>query len=365
MGRTAINITTIHVPEFMDGLCKNIKENGHDPDIIVIGDFKTPPETKKYCSAESKKYKLNIQYLGLTEQEDILKGLIPKKYIDLMELFSCNTPDRIILGGMISYLMGCERMIAVDDDNYATDSDFVGFHESVGTTCDLRLIKTRRGWYNVHGELNDVEGVYFYPRGFPWGHRFGNYDREDVRERRRVVVNQGLVLGDPDIDAIQRLAHPINAVSSSGGVFGLAPGTWSPFNFQNTCLMRELIPCYFRPKSTSRNADIWTAYVFNRLAQHFGDVITFGEPLVKQVRNSHNLWKDLDLELMNNRATDVFVDLIRNLPVEGKNYFDALCSLINAGLKSKIPMVDSPEKDMIKAFFIEYADWCKVVGEII
>jgi len=42
------------------------------------------------------------------------------KHKDLLELFPYNTPDRIMLGGMLSYMRGCDRLIAVDDDNYMT-----------------------------------------------------------------------------------------------------------------------------------------------------------------------------------------------------------------------------------------------------
>ena len=56
--------------------------------------------------------------------------------------------------------------------------------------------------------------------------------------------------------------------------------------------MREIIPVFFTPPSGGRNADIWTAYVINRLAEHMGDVIAFGQPLVRHIRNPHNLRED-------------------------------------------------------------------------
>lgn len=367
MSKTTVIITTINVPTFIDGICTNIQEYKHSGvNILVIGDKKTPAEVVPYCQKAEKKYGIEVEYLS---PEDQLKVLA--EYPDLLALFPFNTPDRTILGGMLSYIRGSERIIAVDDDNYTTSHDFIGFHGVVGTKKKLNLFSNDLGWFNVHSTLIEQDNVPFYPRGYPWKQRKPEASRKTVVEKTvRVVVNQGLVLGDPDIDAISRLFWPITAVGMSPDIdsqFGLLPGTWSPFNYQNTALARELIPCYYRPLSTQRNADIWTAYVFNRLAQHFGDVLTFGQPLVKQVRNVHDLWDDLDIELINNRATDHFVAILRKVDLSRKSYFEALRELL-AKSQTELQKVDAippAERDMIRKFFVEYDKWCKVVDPIV
>jgi hypothetical protein len=175
-------------------------------------------------------------------------------------------------------------------------------------------------------------------------------------------------LEDPDIDAIARLAYPIKAIEMDSDFpkqFGLWK-TWSPFNYQNTSLARELIPCYYRPISGLRNADIWTSYLFNKLAEHFGDVITFGQPLVKQIRNEHNLFDDLDVELENNKETDYFVDTLKNINTNDlafTGYFDALDYLLE---QTYIEVLwQSKEYPMLKKFLEEYFVWMRVVSEII
>ena len=367
MSKTTVIITTINVPTFIDGLCDNILEYKHsDVNILVIGDKKTPLETGPYCQKAEKKYGIEVEYLSIEDQLDILA-----KHADLLELFPYNTPDRTILGGMLSYMRGSQRIIAVDDDNYTTAQDFIGFHSVVGTERKLKLISNELQWFNVHSTLIEQNNIPFYPRGYPWKQRKPEASRKAVTERTvRVVVNQGLVLGDPDIDAISRLFWPITAVGMSSDFdsqFGLLPGTWSPFNYQNTALARDLIPCYYRPLSTQRNADIWTAYVFNKLAQHFGDVLTFGQPLVKQIRNEHDLWDDLDIELINNRATDHFVSLLRKVDLSKNGYFEALRELLSQcqGELQKVRTIPSAERDMIQKFFVEYDKWCKVVDPIV
>ncbi len=348
---TTITITTINEPVFLQGLCENIHNYNHaNVDILIIGDKKTPDITE-YCGRLAKKYQIPIEYLDVDKQNKV----IPQS---LLEMFDYNTPDRTILGGMLSYIRGSQRTIAIDDDNFVTSEDFVGWHNNVGKVRNTQLIQSDTGWYNVHESLEADTG--FYPRGYPFEQRYKKFHVSVSSERRRTVINQGLVLGDPDIDAIQRLAHPINAYSMNNKYepqYGLYK-TWSPFNYQNTCICRELIPCYFRPKSGLRNADIWTSYIFNRLSEHFGDVITFGQPLVKQDRNEHDLFDDLDVELQSNKETNYFCEILKNITLTEMTYLGALNELVNkVGVDNKHPMT--------KSFFVEYKTWLEVISKIL
>ena len=54
-----------------------------------------------------------MEYLGIEDQKKSLAA-----HQKLLDLFPYNTPDRVILGCMLSYIRGCQRTIAVDDDNF-------------------------------------------------------------------------------------------------------------------------------------------------------------------------------------------------------------------------------------------------------
>jgi len=365
--KNAIVITTINTPLILDNLGKNLVKYNHEDDtsIIIIGDKKTPKDIVSYCERIKKKYGIDIEYYGISEQKKTFA-----KHSKLLNLFPYNHPDRTILGHCLAYMDGYERTIALDDDNFPVDCDFIGHHAITGTTSTVSLIRNGLGWFNVHSALDEMNKIPFYPRGYPWSKRCDKANEKRMfKDKRKVIVNQGLVLEDPDVDAITRLFHPIRATSMNktfSAQFGLFPGVWSPFNFQNTCLARELIPVYYRPLSTKRNADIWTAYLINRLAEHFGDVITFGYPLVKQIRNEHNLWDDLDVELINNRATDDFVSILRSIKIRGDTYFELLGSLLKqSSMHLKKTKTSTPESEMIKNYFREYKIWYEIIGEIV
>jgi len=106
---TTIVITTINKPVFIESLCENINRFGHkDTDILIIGDIKTPP-IQEYCEGISRQYSVPIEYLNVADQERELVNHKP-----LLDIIPYNTPDRTILGGIIAYLRGSERIIAVE-----------------------------------------------------------------------------------------------------------------------------------------------------------------------------------------------------------------------------------------------------------
>ena len=144
------------------------------------------------------------------------------------------------------------------------------------------------------------------------------------------------------------------------------PGTWCSFNNQNTAITRDLIPVYFTPHATGRNADIWTSFTICRLVEHMGEVISYGEPLVRQHRNPHDLWKDLEDEWVNNRASDMFVALLRSVPLSAKTYLGALEELLAGCLERLEKMTDLPpaHREMMESFFREYQVWQKLFARL-
>lgn len=94
---------------------------------------------------------------------------------------------------------------------------------------------------------------------------------------RKVVVNAGLWLDDPDVDAITRLCNDISAVEyTREESFSMAKGTWCPFNSQNTALSREMIPAYCLSPRVGRYDDIWASYVCLTIMDKFDHACVFG-----------------------------------------------------------------------------------------
>ncbi|MDD5070092.1 MAG: hypothetical protein PHV17_05130 [Candidatus Omnitrophica bacterium] len=357
MGKTVVVTTTIRIPHFLKDLCENAKKNNRDDvSFVVIGDIKTPKEIREFCADLADTYSYSVDYYDIDGQKKALVG-----YEDFLEMMPLNSGSRKMVGNLMIYRAGCDRMIMIDDDNFIIEDDFFGDYDSVNSSVEMNLIDSDSGWYNVYNAVNEKNNIPFYPRGYPWSERFKKDNSSIDQKKLKVAVKNGLVLEDPDVDAISRLFWPIRVVSMKSEFephFGLNPGTWTSFNNQNTAISSELAGVYFTPPSTGRNADIWTSFLICCLASHMNEIVSFGHPLVRQTRNPHDLWVDLDDEALNCRAADGFVSLLRGISLTKTSYLDVLDELIDKALL-KIPSLNlkADEKEMMTGFFKDYRIW--------
>jgi hypothetical protein len=240
--------------------------------------------------------------------------------------------QRRSIGMMMAWENGADIIITIDDDNFVMPQDFIGLHRCAGSVREVTAYASTSGWFNVCSFLEVDHGVRFYHRGYPQKQRW----IEDLhfvtsyRSQRRIAVNAGFWLDDPDIDSFTRIdRQPVvrGLKTPWEGNFALQPGTWSPFNSQNTALMRDVVPAYFLSPYDGRYDDIWASYIINRIAEHFGHVICFGTPLVRQQRNVHDIWKDLDAERNGVKMTDDFCEALRSIGLRGSTYHGCLAEI--------------------------------------
>jgi hypothetical protein len=239
---------------------------------------------------------------------------------------------------------------------------------------ELQCYGSTSGWFNVCSFLQADEDVRFYHRGYPQKVRWTEREHFAAtgRCRRRIAVNAGFWLDNPDIDALTRMERQPTVRGFQPGFtenIALLPGTWSPFNSQNTSLMREVVPAYFLSPYIGRYDDIWAGYIVNRIAERFGDAIAFGAPLVRQQRNPHNLWNDLDAERNGMILTDDFCAALRAIDLRGTSYHECFGEIAAAlpGAFAEGPRWTDSQKEwrsrLIEGLAIWHAVFEKLVQE--
>jgi hypothetical protein len=320
--KTGLVTTTINIPTLLTSYAHNARRYAHqDLELIVIGDRKSPHETADFCRSLEQYYP--VSYLDIPAQEEYLRP-----YPDLWNHLRFDSIQRRNIGMLLAWERGCDVVITIDDDNFVMGQDFVGLHSIVGKTVGLPAFSSTSGFFNVCSVLETDHGVEFYHRGFPQSQRWQEKSQfmSSSPAERKVAVNAGFWLDNPDIDALTRMERQIVVRGFNqkwpGRNFTLQPGTWSPFNSQNTALMRDVIPAYFLSPWNGRYDDIWASYVVNRIAEHLGHAISFGEPVVRQERNPHDLWKDLDVERNGMIMTDSFCAALREIPLTSHTYHE-------------------------------------------
>jgi hypothetical protein len=141
--------------------------------------------------------------------------------------------------------------------------------------------------------------------------------------------------------------------------FALENDTWCPFNSQNTAIAREAIPSYFLSPHIGRFDDIWASYFVKRVSDYFDDAVTFGFPLVRQNRNDHNLWHDLELEIFGNQNTETLIDWLRSIQPSGESYHDVSLEILQhlKNLSKNDSRLNIEQKNKFDKFFDGYTAW--------
>ena len=358
MNKYALVTTTIFVPKLLDEYAKDFKKYNRDTIFIVIGDKKTPPETAEYCVELAERQGITVEYFSPERQEEYLS-----KWPDLRDHIQWNCIMRRNVGILYAYELGCESIATIDDDNFLVAGDYLGTH-AIDTEIEVTEITSNTNWMNVCSALQEVENRPFYHRGFPLEMRLEE-QRQEVPKTITPAVSAGLWLGDPDIDALTRLynlTNPIDAVAlKDERRLTPAKGTWAPFNSQNTAIARRVIPGYFLSPKVGRYDDIWASYIVKHISDHLDEHIVFGAPLVKQERNPHNYWRDLDMERYGHALSLTFVNTLAEIKLEGKDYKECYAEIAQQlpTLMAKHTLKDD-EKTFLEGYFTGMKIWSGV-----
>jgi hypothetical protein len=310
--RTALITTTIYVPEVL----ARYRELGPDVSFIVAGDRKTPhKESRQFVDSLG-----NALYLSDEDQEKL--GYKSSEVIGWNKIMRRNIALLEAIKG------GFDVIVTVDDDNIPVTEDYFDtFARLLGSSFSGVSIGSNAGWLNAGDFLQPA----VYHRGFPYEFRHRELDYEvDAVSDARIGVAAGLWLGDPDIDAMERLINRptvtgVDALAQAG--FVVRPGTWAPFNSQNTAYVRSLAPLMMVLVGVGRFDDIFASYIAQRIGWAAGYVLHFGPPIVYQDRNEQSLWRNLRDELYGMEKGLEILDAIDSADVTGVDVLEDLRSV--------------------------------------
>lgn len=283
--------TTINVPH---NLALWREQLGDDAVFIIAGDLKSPhDEIEEFLSGVSG----DNRYLRPEDQGDW----------EVSEIIGWNCIQRRNIALLEAIALTPKVIVTVDDDNWPegwTKEHLL----SLGNQQLLSVVESESGWYNVGDRL--------YPRvvhrGFPQEHRNARPTISTTAVAGRIGVHAGFWLGDPDIDAIERMVNDpfVEAILDE---VTLEHGTWSPFNSQSTAYLGRLAPLMFCFPGVGRMDDIWASYLARRVMDHMWYHAHYGHPHVRQDRNEHNLVRDVEQELLGYEFSGRVAQVLRDV----------------------------------------------------
>ena len=376
--KVAIVLTTINIPTVLEQYIENCQIYGHkDVYFIVIGDRKSPPEISKYIESLTNPH-YDIIYLGIEDQEHWLR-----RFPQFSDFLPYDSVQRRNVGYLYaSAELGTDIIISIDDDNIPLkDYDYVGNHSIVGNSIECDVVSSSTGWFNTCSLLKTEPVRRFYHRGFPISKRWLDEELSIRKTTKRVVVNVGLWLGDPDVDTITRLEEPFTVTGLKGPAAKilLDSGCFSPFNSQNTAFWSEILPCLyliaFSPmksyeiltgNNNFRYDDIWMSYFAKMLIDHMGDAVCIGPPHVEQQRNEHDYLLDLRKEIGPMELTDKLVRIFHKIELYEDSYFGAYEELIDGLSRNSLsnPIFDFDEQNLLSEMIKGMRLWLDAIAKI-
>lgn len=235
------------------------------------------------------------------------------------------------IGYLYAIAQGAEVIAETDDDNLPLP----GWGENLDFSPTAIRQATGGKFCNVYRHFTD-EAV--WPRGFPLREILNPAGAAPGSETApaEVAVWQELADDDPDVDAIFRLTRGGRVTFRRAERFVLSPGVYCPFNSQNTFWRREAFAALFLPGRVSmRYCDILRGYVAQRLFWAQSLRLGFGPASVRQLRNAHDLMRDLADELTMYQEVEPVVTVLEALQPTGSmadQLVAAYAALAGAGL---------------------------------
>lgn len=321
--RRVLITTTIRVPHNL----RDWRRVGFDDrDVfIVAGDLKTPDqEVVEFLRTLPG----DNRYLNCPEQE---------KW-ESSKVIGWNSVQRRNIALLEAIALRPEYIITVDDDNYPIAGDHIGHLDAIfaGLNREYYTVSSASGWANVCASLEPP----CVHRGYPISQRLQEPHELHYDTAQSVGVVASLWLGDPDIDAVQRMTAPYHITGLSTPSMVLERDTWCPFNSQATAYLHDLAPLMACWPGVGRYDDIWASYLA-RAVMDLGEFrVLYGHPCVRQVRNQHDIIADLKNELLGLEHTEALCDILRRntsldlhevfatledakfIPTQTKNFFN-------------------------------------------
>lgn len=247
-------------------------EQMQDWHIILIGDQKTP-------QIESSD---NLTFLSINDQQEL--------GYQLVEVCPYNHYTRKNIGYLYAIQQGADIIYDSDDDNSPYNH-----WEQPDFACNAKYVSNQI-YVNIYRYFSEEK---IWPRGFPLDEILipANTHIEKT-PFVKVGVWQGLVNGDPDVDAIFRLTENKKIEFKAKPSVVLEKEYYCPFNSQNTFWNKKAFPFLYLPAKVSfRFTDILRGYIAQRLLWENDLHLGFMKAIVYQERNIHDLIRDFEEEI--------------------------------------------------------------------
>jgi hypothetical protein len=277
-------------------------------------------------------------FYGPRERREWFRARLGSRYRKFLQLIPNSCHAETSFGFLVAWEEGSDVVMELDDDCFPYgDYKLVEDHleslhgasgATVGSTC---------GWYNTLENLGI--GKTLFPRGHPYEKQARREDYDWTNVGDTCILNMGLWAGVPDLDALTHLhlggldgkSRVSNSELKRAKVI-LDTGTYFAVCSMNTSFKREVIPAFYQLHmnymGVDRFEDIWSGIFLKKVADHLGERMCLGQPLVYHDKRPRDVFEDLKTELQGMRINEILWKVVAECELEGESYLSSYSSLI-------------------------------------
>jgi len=275
--------------------------------LIVAGDKKGPPDyadPRDVRPTTAATATWPVEFLSLQAQQSLP--------FDLGRLLPVGHYSRKNIAYLTAIQQGAGCIYETDDDNAPDDRWRV---REVEVAACRSVPGTDHRWVNVYRYFSEAN---IWPRGLPLDEiRVPLPGTTHAAGAKPAPIQQGLVNGSADVDAIWRLVMDREFFFEPAESVYLEPGNWCPFNTQSTWWWPVVFPLLYVPSYCSfRMCDIWKSFVAQRCLWELDMGVVFHAPEVYQDRNAHDLMQDFRDEVPGYEQNRAICRILSDLRLE-------------------------------------------------
>jgi len=320
---------------------------------------------------------VTYEFYGPTERIRWFQERFGKAYDKYLSIIPEKCHAETSFGFLIAWEEDADVVIELDDDvKILEQHPLVKQHLKNLYTNNGITVYSKNKWYNTIDNLvykGTLQRI--FPRGHPYEPTVRVEDYERITRGGECVLNMGLWSGDLDLDAITLLYNGgLNGKSYIKGIgikrekVIVGKGNYFAICSMNTAFRCKVIPAFYQLymnfMGIDRFDDIWSGLFLKKIADHLGDKICLGEPLVYHDKRPRNIFKDLRRELEGIIMNEILWKIADSLQLSGKDYYSSYQELAD-GLESNLDMF--AEKFHRKFMLMQVQKmrlWLKIIDKI-
>jgi len=314
--------------------------------IIDEGNVKLRKKNDEYLE------NIHHEYFGPRERREWFRSRFGSAYGKYEGLVPEKCHAETSFGFLVAYEKDADVVLELDDDVHITE-DFVEKHVENLISREGITVNAKGKWYNTMENLVLSDGSMIYPRGHPYSSETREEHYSWVERGGDCVLNMGLWLQNPDLDALTLVYH--------GGLNGkcdirsdgckrekvlVGEGTYFAVCSMNTSFKTQVIPAFYQLymniHGIDRFDDIWSGIFAKRIADHLGEKTCIGKPLGSHIKRSRNVFNDLRKELGGIVINERLWRIVDEAELSSKSFADCYLELSEHLSKSLNKQIKEP-----------------------